>query len=177
MAVDHVKSTSITTLDTSPPAGVSAGKGAPYAVNGIDDYVTLVASSSVDATYQVLRVSSTVKLKTLIIESEAQTAGKVDVGLYYATDGEGGKPLTLLAANAISQAFFASAVDLAAAVTPTDITNESGTYTIGKRAQPLWQAAGLSVDPGGCFDICLTVVTTAVTTGTGKTALRATFAV
>lgn len=176
MAVDHVKSTSITTLDTSPPAGVTAGKGAPANLRSVEDYVTLLASSSVDATYQVLRVPSTAKIKRLVIESEAQTAGKVDVGLYYATDGEGGKPTALLAAAAIDQDFFATDVDLAAAVVPTDITNESGTYTIGKRAQPIWQAAGLTADPGGMFDICLTVHTTPVTTGTGKTLLRADYA-
>jgi hypothetical protein len=176
MAVDHVKAAAITVLDTSPPVGVTAGKGAPANLRSVDDYVTLVASSSVDATYQVVRIPSTAKVKSVTIESEAQTAGKVDVGLYYATDGEGGKPTALLAAAAISQAFFASAVDLAAAVVPTDITNESGTYTIGKRSQPIWQAAGLSADPGGMFDVCLTVVTTAVTTGTGKTLVRVAYA-
>jgi hypothetical protein len=51
---------------------------------------------------------------------------------------------------------------------PTDIINESGTYTLDKRIQPLWQALGLTADPGGNIDIVATVVTTAVTTGTGK---------
>jgi hypothetical protein len=176
MAVDHVKSTSITTLDTSPPAGVTAGKGAPANLRVVDDYVTLVAASSVGATYQVVRIPSTARVKTVTIESEAQTAGKVNVGLYYATDGEGGKPTSLLAANAIDEDFFAVDVDLASAVVPTDITNESGSYTLDKRSQPAWQAVGLTSDPGGYFDVCLTVHTTAVTTGTGKTGLRVAYA-
>lgn len=177
MAVDHVKSANVTTLDTVPPAGVTAGRGAGGYAVVVDDYITAVASSSADATYQVLRVPSACKIKSLIIESEAQGAGKFDVGLYYATDGQGGKATSLLAAAAIDQDFFATDVDCAAAVVPTEIVNESGTYTLAKRNQPLWQAVGLTSDPGGSFDICLTVHTTAVTTGTGKTGLRAIYVV
>lgn len=176
MAVDHVKSTPITNLDASPAVANTAGEGAPTPLKSVDGYVTAVASSSVDATYQLVRVPSNCKVKNVIIESEAQTAGKFDIGVYYATDSEGGRPTALLAAAAISQAFFASAVDCAAAVVPTDITNESGTYTLDKRSKQLWDALGLTSDPGGYFDIVATVVTTAVTTGTGKLGLRVAYA-
>jgi hypothetical protein len=110
----------------------------------------------------------------VFLESEAQAAGAFNVGVYYATDGEGGRPTSLLVAAAISAALFASAVDCSGAVA-TDITNESGTYTLDKRTQPLWQAAGLASDPGGYFDIVATVNTTAVTTGTGKIGLRVSY--
>jgi hypothetical protein len=63
--------------------------------------------------------------------------------------------------------FFASAVDFAAAVR-ADVTNEGGFYPMSKRNQPLWQALGLSADPGGFIDIVATCVSVAVTTGTGK---------
>jgi hypothetical protein len=102
------------------------------------------------------------------VRSEAQTAGKFDLGAYYATDGVIGKTNALLAAAAIDQDFFATAIDCASAVTPTEVINESGTNTLDKRIQPLWQALGLTADPGGNIDIVATVVTTAVTTGTGK---------
>ena len=39
----------------------------------------------------------------------------------------------------------------------------------------LWEALGLASDPGGWFDIVATVVTTAVTTGTGIMTLEAEF--
>ncbi len=43
-------------------------------------------------------------------------------------------------------------------------TAEAGTYTMAKRNQPIWKAAGLSVDPGGYFDVAATAVNT-VTVG------------
>lgn len=171
MAVDHVKSTFITNLDASPSVANTAGEGGPAVLKQIDGFVTTVASSSADATYQICRVASNCKIKSIYLEAGAQGAGAFDIGVYYATDGEGGQPKALLAAAAISQALFASAVDCASAVS-TDVTNESGTYTLDKRTQPLWQAAGLSADPGGYFDIVLTVKTTAVTTGATKVGLR-----
>lgn len=174
MAVDHVKSTPITNADAVPAVANTAGEGGPAPLKSIDGYATAVAASSVNATYQLVRVPSNAKIKSIFLESEAQAAGAFDLGVYYATDGEGGKPTSLLAANAISQALFASAVDCSGAVA-TDVTNESGTYTLDKRTQPLWQAAGLSSDPGGFFDIVATVKTTAVTTGTGKIGVRVTF--
>lgn len=167
MAVDHVKSTFITNADASPAIANTAGEGGAAPLKYIDGYATAVASSSVDATYQLVRIPSNAKVKKIIFESQAQTAGTFDIGLYYATDGLGGKPAALLAAAAIDQDFFASAIVCSSAVLPTDVTNESLTYTLAKRAQPIWQAVGLTSDPGGNFDIVATVVTTAVTTGTG----------
>lgn len=175
MAVDHVKSPSITNLDAQPAVANTAGEGGGAPVKTIEGYATAVASSSVDATYQLVRVPSTCKVKAVMFESAAQTAGAFDIGVYYATDGQGGKPTSLLAANAISRALFASAVDCASAVAPTDVTNESGNYTIDKRVMPLWQAAGLTSDPGGSFDIVATVTTTAVTTGTGRFGVRVSY--
>lgn len=175
MAVDHVKSTPITNLDATPPVQNTAGEGAPQHLKQIDGFVTAVASSSVGATYQLVRVPTTVKVKSIFLESEAQGAGAFDIGVYYATDGRIGQPTSLLVANAIAADLFASAVDCSSAVA-TDVTNESGNYTLNKRNMPLWQAAGLSVDPGGNFDIVATVKTTAVTTGTGKLGIRLSYA-
>ena len=176
MAVDHVKSTAITNLDapfasTPAPAQIStAGEGAVGTLKVIDGYVTAVASSSVGATYQLVRVPSSVKIKSVRFESEAQGAGKFSLGLYYATDGSNASSVTggLLLAATINATFFASQIDCASAVAPTQEVQQSGTYTLDKRTQPLWKAAGLSSDPGGNFDIVATVDTTAVTTGTGK---------
>lgn len=171
MAVDHVKSTFVTNLDATPSVQNTAGEGGPAPLKFVDGFATGVASSSINATYQFCRVPSNAKIKSLLFESEAQAAGAVDLGVYYATDGEGGRPTALLAAAAISQALFASALALTGAFVPIDVVNESGTYTLDKRTQPLWQAAGLTTDPGGYFDIVGTL-TTAITTGTGKMGVR-----
>ena len=60
--------------------------------------------------------------------------------------------------TAIDADFFASAVVMTTQSTLgwTPITFESGTYTAAKMKQPIWEAAGLSEDPGGFIDICFT---------------------
>jgi hypothetical protein len=167
-----LKSAQITNLDATPAVANSAGAGAAAYMKQVDGYVTAAAADAATTKYKMVRLPSTAVVKKVAIESEAQGAGKVDVGVWYADDARyiaGGSANTGLV---IDQDFFATDVDLASAVVPTDITNESGTYTIDKRAQPLWQAVGLTSDPGGSFDIQLTVHTTDVTTGTGKIYLR-----
>lgn len=172
MAVDHVKSQAITDADGATPPIVSqtAGKGVGNYLKEVSGSAVAVASSSADATYQLVRLPSAAKVKEIIFESAAQGAGKFDLGVYYATDGRSGpnKKTALLAADAIDQDLFATVIDCASDVAPTDVTNESGSYTIDKRIKPLWEAAGLSSDPGGFIDIVATVKTTAVTTGTGR---------
>lgn len=172
MAVDHVKSSFITNLDASPVVPNTAGEGGGATLKSIEGSAVAVASSSADATYQLVRIPSNAKVKSLLFESAAQGAGAFDIGLYYATDGVIGKPTSLLAAAAIDQDFFATVIDCASAVAVTEIVNESGSYTIDKRTQPIWQAVGLTSDPGGNFDIVATVKTTAVTTGTGRLGVR-----
>lgn len=169
MAVEHVKSTPISNAEATPPVANLTGAGAAGYLREIGGYITAPASASVDSTFRAVRLPSTVKVKAIVINSQAQAAGKVDIGVYYPTAGPGA--VADLAANAIDQDFFATAVDLASAVQPTDVTNESGTYTPAKQLQPLWQAIGLSADPRCMLDIVMTVVTTAVTTGTGQTGL------
>ena len=173
MAVDHVKSTPVTNADASPAVQNTAGTGGPAPMKVTSSGTVLgVASSSTDATYQFVRVPSNAKVKALFFESNAQAAGTIDIGVYYATDGLIGKPTSLLAANAIDQDFFATAIAVTALSQPTNVINESGTNTPAKQNQPLWQALGLSADPGGNFDIVGTVVT-AITTGTGYMGLTA----
>jgi hypothetical protein len=175
MAVDHVKSSFITNLDSTPAVANTAGEGGPARLQCVEGSAVAVASSSVGATYQLVRVPSNCKVKSVHFESAAQAAGKFDLGVYYATDGEGGQPTSLLVANAISAELFATDIDCTSAVGITDETNQAGNYTIDKRTQPLWQAAGLTSDPGGFFDIVATVHTTAVTTGTGRLGVRVTY--
>jgi hypothetical protein len=166
MAVEHVKSAAITSLDAVPRVEATAGQGAPGETRTVIGSAVALASSSADSTYQLVRVPSQAVVTSIIFESEAQTAGKFDLGAYYASDAP--DYTALLAANAIDQDFFATIIDCASAVTPTEVVNESGTNTFLKRVQPLWEALGLTADPGGFFDIVATVKTTAVTTGTGR---------
>jgi hypothetical protein len=173
MAVDHVKSASIINSDASPAVSNTAGEGGSAPLKHISGIAVGVASSSIDATYQFVRVPSTAKIKGMWFGTTTQAAGAMDIGVYYATDGIIGKPTALLAAAAIDQDFFASALVLTT-TTMQEAMLESGVYTPDKWNMPLWQALGLTADPGGNFDICGTL-TTAITTGTGKMGLNVTY--
>jgi len=164
MAVETVKSASVTNLDAAPRVPNTAGRGAAGYLWQINDYALVPAAASVTSKFFLVRVPCDIVLKELIFAADAMAAGKFDLGLWYSASSTDGTP----AANkglVIDQDFFASDIDCASAVAPTDVTNESGNYPLQNRNQPLWQAAGLSAMPGGFFDIIAVVHTTAVTTG------------
>lgn len=173
MTVKHQQSTSITNRQATIVVPNATGAGAEGYLKEVSDSVIVVAASAANSTLRVLRVPTNAKVKRVMFQSQAQGAGKFDIGVYYPTDGPTGLPD--LAANAISQAFFATAVDCSSAVTPTDETNTNGLYTADLMNQPLWKALALASDPGGEFDIVLTVKTTDVTTGTGIAGLSVAF--
>lgn len=176
MTTEALKSTSITNLDTTPPLASTTGEGAAGVLRSLNAYMTPSASMAALSTYQFVRIPTNAKVKHIYLESAAQGAGKVNVGLYYSTSTKDGTPVdkqgTVVAS---ASALYATDVDLASAVAMTDITNESGSYTVDKRNQPAWQAAGLTSDPGGYFDVVATVHTTDITTGTGKIGIEVQF--
>lgn len=169
------KTVAITNSDASPRVATTSGYGAPTHFKIADGFVTPAAADAAGTKYLMVRLPSDAVVKSVAIASEAQGAGKVDCGVYYADS-----LIDLAPSNAANlglvvsgqSQLFASDVDLAAKVQPTDITFESGNYTFDKWVQPLWQAAGLTIDPGGKFDVVLAVHTTDITTGTGKLYLR-----
>lgn len=175
-SVQHQQSYAISDVEASPATVSTAGEGASAQVHVVQGYVTVAASGDVDSTYQLVRVPSNAKIQMLTFQSQAQTAGTFDIGVYYATDGRQGKPTSLLASAAIDQDYFATAIVCSSAVNRTDITFESGTNTPAKQQMPLWQAIGLTSDPRCKLDIVATVVTTAVTTGTGQLGVQCWYA-
>jgi hypothetical protein len=175
MALIHVKSASVTNLDASPAIANSAGEGAGAVKKSITGIATGTASANIDSTFQMVRVPSNCKIKGLYFQTQAQAVGVTDVGLYYATDGEGGQATSLLVAAAINRVFFATSINLNT-TTPQDVLCNPITsgYTPDKWNMPLWQAAGLTSDPGGYFDITLSL-TTAITTGGGIMVLECSY--
>lgn len=166
MSVENLKSTSVTNLDATPVSQNTAGEGGPALGFTVNDYATVSANASVTSTYQLCRVPSNCKVKNIWLESEAQAAGTFDIGLYYSSGADMPASIKGLVVPSC-QTLFGSAIDCSSAQR-TDVTNESTNFNLAKRNQPLWQAAGLTSDPGGFFDIVATVVSVAVTTGTGK---------
>jgi hypothetical protein len=177
MSVEALKSTSITNLDANPVIANTAGKGAGAPQIVQTEYVTVSAAASATSTYRMIRVASTVKLKELILESEAMGAGAVNLSVYYSdstTDGTAVANQGLIVPTTGNQ-FFASDINLASAQNNVQVMNESGNNGLANRNLPFWQALGLTADPGGFFDIVAVVHTTDITTGNAKLGLRLTY--
>lgn len=177
MTTEALKSAAITNLDATPPVAVQAGNGAVGYVKRVLGYITMSASMAAGSTYRMVRIPTTARDVKISLESEAQGAGKVNVSAYYSDSTVDGTPVANqgLIVPTTGDQFWASDVDLASAYGPTDVTNESGNNTLDKRGKELWDALGLTSDPGGFIDVVLVVHTTAVTTGTGKTGVSATY--
>ncbi len=177
MAVENLKSTPITNADATPVLANTAGHGAPAVVHTTNGFVAVSASASTTSTYRLVRLKSNVILKAVVFQSEAQGAGKFNLSMYYSDSTTDGTQPSLqgLIVPTTGDQFIAADIDCASAVSPTNETNQSGNYTIDKQDKQLWDALGLTSDPGGFFDIVAVVHTTAVTTGTGRIAARAEF--
>lgn len=174
MAVETIKSTSISNLDASPVVANTAGAGAQAALLVQTEYVTVSAAASATSKYPMIRVATNVKIKSLVGEWEAMGAGKVNLSAYYSDSATDGTPVALQGTLvAGGDQFFASDVDLAAASSGSQLINESGNNPLSKRNMPLWQALGLTADPGGFFDLVYVVHTTDITTGAARLGLRA----
>jgi len=167
MSVVTVKSVSITNVDASPRIAAQAGLGAAGRMKKTDDFFTMTNGDSIASKYLVLRVPSNARVKKLTVENAATTGAIGDVGVYYADIAQdcavGITPGTVIDAD-----FFASAYSfVAGALTPVDITFEGGFYTLANRGKALWEAVGLTSDPGGKFDIVVTLTAAATATGNG----------
>ena len=119
-------------------------------------YITPATDDTQASIGRLCRIPSNCRVSALTVSSaDFTTAGACDIGLYYAlnTDGSGG--------TALDVDFFATALDFSGGPF-ADLTciNESTTNTLAKQAQPIWQAAGLTSDPGGYFDVAYTITTT-----------------
>lgn len=112
--------------------------------------VTVSNGAAIGSTYDLVRVPSNIRVVSAKFNNPAGGTGSAfNVGVYAVN-----KDNTLGAA--ISAALFASALACTAANVDVDITGQSTNYTNAKREQPLWQAAGLSADPGGMLAIVAT---------------------
>lgn len=155
MGTSALKSTSLTNRDATPKVATNSRLyGAiKYSAYG---YVTAAAADDTASRYRMVAVPSNCIVRAVYLSSIAQGgSAAVDVGVYRATaDG----------AAVVDADLFGSAVSVVSVVPRTDVTCESTVYTAALREQPLWQAAGLSADPGGELDIVLTP-TAALTNG------------
>lgn len=157
MATEALKSGAITNRDATPQVKNNSAleAGMMKACVGTVEMTTADAGS----TYRMFEVPSNCRVDQLLLYcDDVGNAGAIDIGVYQTTANGGA---------VVDADFFASAVDInTAALNGSDVTHESGVYNIDDVEKPLWQALGLSSDPGIFYDIVLTSTTAAGTGGT-----------
>jgi len=160
MGTSVLKSAVITNLDAVPPVPNTTGKGAAGALRVVNGYITTVAADDTSSTYRLVRLPSAAVVKHIIFEAAAMAGSSaVHVGLFYSdATNDGTQPA--LQGTVIDADFFGQSISVVNAVVPTDIVGEGGFYTLNERNLPLWQAAGLTADPGGFFDVVVSVSAT-----------------
>lgn len=174
MAVDlTLKSTYITDREATPKVVHNPGQGGTGTAQTVFGYIASVtASLSATSVIRLVDVPSNAVVSSVKVTSGAQTAGKFNIGVYR-TNTDGG-----LVAASNADSFFTTDLDCASAVIDQEcVMKATSGNTLAKRAQPLWQAIGMTADPGGKLDICATVHTTDVTTGTGALGVLVTYTV
>lgn len=156
MAVVNTKSPSLTNRDAVPSVANNSitERGQTRLCK---DRVAVANGDSIASVLRVISVPSNARVHQLALTNDVLGVGAAgDVGVYRNTqDGSA----------VVDADYFGSAVALATAQTNLDVTNESGTNTIAKQVQPLWQALGFSADPNTTFDICVTLTAAAAAAG------------
>jgi len=158
MSTFNEKSTQISNADATPPVRSDGFLAGGKLSSAIGSCATGGSADGSGSTYRLCRVPSSARITRVEYQSDAMGgSAAVDIGVYWPTTIPAGAGLSPANdAAVISQALFGSALSVVSAVKPTECTNESGNYTIAKQEQPLWQAAGLTADPGIDLDVVAT---------------------
>lgn len=162
MAVVNLLSTQLTNRDATPVV-LNNPLNTGSRLSNSKGLITTGTADSIASIYRMCTVPTGACIESLLLSCAAiATAPAGDIGVYRTTaDGSA----------VVSVAFFASAQLFSSALYNTEILNESTTNTPAKQLQPLWQALGVATDPGGFYDICITL--TVATTAAGDIALKA----
>ena len=167
MAVVKTLSTVITNRDATPPVINDARLRGGTLKSGVGS-VAVGAADSATSYYPLVEVPSTAMVRGVFATNvTGMTTLAGNVGVFKNTKNANGVT-TGVAANTGSDTIFASAASFAAAQNHVAV---DALLTTDKREQPLWQAIGLTADPGGTFDIGV-AVTTANTGAAGRLGLE-----
>lgn len=171
MAVVNTKPTTITNRDATPPVINDARLQRGVLKSSVGS-VAVGAADSATSYFPLVEVPTTAMVRRIYMSCPAgMTTLAGDIGVFKNTANSAGVT-TGVAANTGSGTIFAAATTLAAAADGKDVTNlNSNAYPTDKREQPLWQAIGLTADPGGTFDIGIKI-TTANTGAAGRVGLE-----
>lgn len=160
MAVVNTKSAVITGADAKLLQNARTFRGMLQSAVG---FLEAVSGDDIGSTYRLCRVPSNACIQEVLLSCDAITTCAADVGVYK----------TALDGGAVVDAdFFGSAVSLASALSNSDVTHEADPADAGAGygkadvEKPLWQALGLSADPGIEYDIVATLTAAAGSAGT-----------
>jgi hypothetical protein len=156
MAVVNTKSAAITGADVPQRPQTSTAVG-PRRVYGDVGVVAVANGDSIASVLRAVRVPSSAGIRSVVLKCTAITSGAADVGVYQ-TAANGGA--------VVDADLFGSAVSIASALAGTDVTHESGVFTIDKVEKQLWELLGLTADPKVDYDIALTLTAAAAAAGT-----------
>lgn len=156
MAVVNTKGTAITNADATPRVANNSRIARAELMEAVGT-LEAVSGDSIGSTYRLARVGSNARVSRILLSCDAITTCTGDVGIYK-TAADGGA--------VVDADFFASANALSAALANSDVTHESGVFGVEDVEQPLWQALGLTADPGILYDIVVTLTAAAGSAGT-----------
>lgn len=165
MAVVNTKASAVTAADAGTIVKKNLTSGILKETVGVAE---LANGDSIGSTIRLCRVPSNARISRVLVSCDAITSGAADVGVYDVASINSGA--------VIDADFFASAQSIASALVHTDITHEADAadagagYGLADVEKPLWQALGLSADPGKLYDIVATL--TAATTAAGTLSLK-----
>lgn len=168
MAVFNLKSTAITNRD-AVPAVINDGRLERGTLKSAVGFVTVGttdtggATYAAGSTYVLASLPSTAMVRDVLLSCAALTLGVISLGVGQNTKNSLGNAFPA-AINATATALFCSTQSVASALSKSNVTNQSTNYPLNKQEQPLWQAAGLTADPGGTLDI-VALLTTTVSAG------------
>lgn len=176
MSTFNIKSLVITARDNT---GLQAKVDPVFANGEVNEVlgVERTGAAIIDAasTIRLCPVPSSARISSLDYAAQALGTSSLDVAVWYPTNiPQGGQnaPAASLEGTLISSSAFAQAIaGVDTGIAWTDGLGTIAQNSIAKRSQPLWQAIGLSTDPG--IDLDLGFVVRTATSVQGYVGLRA----
>lgn len=149
MGVVTVKSAGITNRDATPSV-LNNGRTQGGRVQHARGVVAVTSGDSTGSKYIACSIpSNAVVIGVRVSSPDIGTTTAADVGLYQTTANGGA---------VVDADFFGSGVSLKdGALTKSEVSLESGVYTIANSEKALWNALGLSADSNRSYDLALTL--------------------
>lgn len=153
MGVVNRSSAQITNRDALPRV-LNSPQNAAANLREKAGYIPAAADDSATSVYRIATVPSNARISEILLTAaDFTTAGAINVGLHRTTQDGGG---------VVDADLFASAIDLSGGpFSNLDVTREAGTsnWTLADAEKMLWQALGLTADPGIEYDVTATIST------------------